>query len=448
MEVLEKQGLLANTAMKAGIHPKTSSGYGTEHVDEFGRDLSSLSSIARIKRWNQRKKRSLNRLQDQSDEERKSSLEQGIACSNVDNFDRVEIGEWKQRRDVLAQALAIIPELVKDNYLSISKLCTIFLGWKRMYPEDYPSCYAEMTLVQMIEVLTRLELCERWDVLNLSAESSSNRCLDVADFNWLRAAIEINSQGREIGEVGSAACQSSASCVFEVIEKQIVIRILQSLSFDVGATGDTKQCGIYDPFSAEQTKLLCPMIKSVFRYFSNDNGKIVREQTAGKLVDALMTLLRFVVERLGVPVVDASKITLTRNEFATRDASKSLDNETADAIAFATVIQAHELCNLVKNILGHWYPIFKHELCQQHEKVAALIRYVLQDLVSLRLLPVLNSLHSITFGGSENDKRYMGMPKTFVDDITDTIDNKASLDPTEWMLMLAPLRVTVKQLSG
>jgi hypothetical protein len=369
----------------------------------------------------------------------------------VDNFDRVEIGEWKQRRDVLAQALAIIPELVKENYLSISKLCTIFLDWKRMYPEDYASCYAEMTLVQMIEVLTRLEMCERWDVLNLSVESSNNRCLGVSDFNWFRATIESNSQGGELCEVGSAASQSSAPIVFEVIEKQIVSRVLHSFSFDDGAKGDTKLGGIYDPFSVEQTKLLCAMIKSVFRCFSkysDDNGKVVSEHTAEKLMDALMKLVGFVVEKLGVPVVDASKITLTRNEFATRDNPERLDNETSDAIAFATVIQVHELCNLVKNMLGQWYPIFKHELCQQQERIAALVRYVLEDLVSLRLLPVLHSLHSITSGGSENDERYMRMPKTFVEDIMDTIDSKASLDPAEWMLMLAPLRVTVKQLLG
>jgi hypothetical protein len=74
-----------------------------------------------------------------------------------------------------------------------------------------------------------------------------------------------------------------------------------------------------------------------------------------------------------------------------------------------------------------------------------LVRYVLEDIVSIRLLPALHSLHSLTSGGSENDEKYMVMSKTFIDDIVDTIDNKALLDPAEWMLTLAPLRVTVKQ---
>ena len=437
IEVLEKQGLLANTSIRAKIIQNMEDSQAMSSVDEFGRDLSSLSSIARIKRWNQRRKRNLDRLRD-SDvlHESQNKLEQSIACSNVDNIDSAEIGEWNQRRAVLVQALAIIPELVKEDYLSISNLCTIFFDWKRMQPEDYNSCYAEMTLVQLIEVLVRLEFCERWDVLNLHSDLLSDQCLEISEFKWFRAIIKRSLQGGE-------SDKDTTLIVSEVIEKQIIGRIVNTF----GMKGDTKQCGIYDPFSETQTKSLCTMVESLLGYFKNcPIGEHSRcEQTIEKLMDALMILLRFVVEKLGVPIVDASKINMVRNEFATRDISNGFDNETRDAIAYATVIQASELCTLVKNILGHWYPTFKHELCIRHDGLAALVRYVLEDIVSIRLLPALHSLHSLTSGGSENDEKYMVMSKTFIDDIVDTIDNKASLDPAEWMLTLAPLRVTVKQ---
>lgn len=164
-----------------------------------------------------------------------------------------------------------------------------------------------------------------------------------------------------------------------------------------------------------------------------------------QLMDALMMLVRHVVERLGVSVVDASRISMVLNEFANKDISKGIDSETSDAIAYATVIQANELRNLVKNILGQWQPIFNHELCHPHEGSAAFVRYVLEDIVALRLLPVLHSLHIVTSGGRENDERYVAMPKTYVNDTLDTINEIASLDSDEWMLTIAPLRVAAKE---
>ncbi len=444
MDVLRNQGLLASTTMKANIHqnPTRCDDKEMGRVDEFGRDLASLSSIARIKRWNQRRKRSLNRSQD-SDLLHKSQnkLELGIACSKLDNVDNKEIEEWKQRRDMLAQALAIIPELVREDYLSISNLCTIFFDWKGMYSEDYASCYADMTLIQMIEVLARLELCTRWDVLNLYADLPSNQCWNISDFKCFSAIIKSDSQGKE-------ADVDAALIVFEVVEKQIISRILDSFSLCDDMKDDDKQCGTYDPFSGPQTESICSIVKSALRFYRNSTSGDIRkrrEQMVEQLMDALMMLVRHVVERLGVSVVDASRISMVLNEFTNKDTSKGFDSETSDAIAYATVIQANELRNLVKNVLGQWQPIFNLELCHPHDGNAAFVRYVLEDIVVLRLLPVLNSLHIVTSGGRENDERYVMMPKTYVNDILDTINEIASLDSDEWMLTIAPLRVAAKE---
>lgn len=445
-EVLEKQGLLTHSVMKeqTRLNASNDGDQSLAQVDEFGRDISTLSSITRIKRWNQRRKRCLKRLQDSHppfNDESKNPLEQSLACSNVDNFDSAEIEEWKHRRDVLEQALAIIPELVKDEYLSISNLCSFFFDWKRLQPEDYTSCYADVTLIQMIEVLARLELCERWDVFNL-AESSSSQCRDVTEFKWFRAI-------KESGGGIRAASQPTASIALEVIGKQIVTRILNSFSLVDETKSNVKQCGIYDPFSEIQTMLLCDVVKSIFRCIgiSADEKAAACEQMAGKLLNALLALVRSTVKKIGVPIVDASKITLIRNKFVTSDNSMGLDNETTDAITYATVVQANELTKLAKNILGHWYPIFKQELRHQHQydDVTVLVRYVLEDLVSIRILPALHLLHGIISSGSENNEEYVRMPRTVVSDIMDTIQGKAMLDPAEWMLMLAPLRAAVRK---
>jgi len=451
-EVLEKQGLLETKVVGEDCYFDEANFYNApvQEVDEFGRDLSSMASISRVKRWNQRRKSCIRRLQDvQTDSgDIENSLQQSIGCSNEDNFGSGEFGEWKQRHEALAKAVAIIPDLVKDDYLSISNLCTLFFNWEREYPADFATCYAEMSLVQMISVLVRLEMCEQWNVLDIRVDSSSTPCLEISDFKWFHNLKLDDSRRDGNGEVGEKRKAKPKCILLEVVQKQIVGHLFNSFSFDDGKNG-TKQQEIYDPFSVTQTEHLCSMLTSLLKYLSScseENSKVICGETAGKILNSLLSLVKYCVGRMVVPIGDASKISLTRNQFALGDVSKELDGETVDAIAYASVIQVKALCTLAKNILGRWYPILNREICnQKQDEVASLVQFVFEDLVSIRILPALHSLHAITSGDNGNDKKYSEMPKMFINEILDAMQGAELLEKDRWMLMAAPLRVVAKQ---
>ena len=446
-EVLESNSLLKNKIMgkDSSLDSSGSILKAVRQVDEFGRDMSSMASMSRVKRWNQRRKRCINRLH--GDDE--SAIEQSTACStNEDNIDTSEIDEWKRRREALVQAMAIIPNLMKDEYLSISNLCTLFLEWERTYPEDYVSCYADMSLVQMTSVLVRLDLCGQWDVLGLYAQSTAAH-YEVTESKWFRDLKKIDSQrmhGVDPKMEKEGKTNPRKDVLIEVVQKQIVSRILDLFSFE--NEGNETTC-LYDPFSVDQTKCLCSMMGSLLEYFSSsyaENSREICKKTVQKVLNALLSLVKYHIERVVVPIADESKIMMTRNEFVARDRSNEIDSEASDSIVYATTIQARALCQLVKNILGHWYPILNKELDNQNENLVSLVQCVFMDIISLRILPVLHSLHDITSSGNDNNKKYIGLPKTLITEILDVAQMAESgKEDASWVMMTAPLRVAVNQ---
>ena len=219
--------------------------------------------------------------------------------------------------------------------------------------------------------------------------------------------------------------------------------MLDVFSFQDATKGGIKQHGIYDPFSETQTKTLCLMLKSTFAFFlkfSENNSRMLCEETAEKVLTALLSLLKYYIGKLTVPIIDASEIILIKNEFATKDGSTAFDSETSDAIAYAAIVQAKELCTLVTNILGHWYPIINEQLRHQQDRVSPLVQFVFVDLVSLRILPILHSSYDIMSVGSASDQTHLGVPQKLISVVSNAMKSTGLLDKDEWMLMAAPLR--------
>ena len=442
-EVLQNKGLLkivltgensavVGTSNDGGIQATTPA-----QVDEFGRDLSMVASLSRVKRWNQRRKRSINRLQD-TDE---SALDLSIGCyTNEDNIDAADIDEWKRRHDALVQAIDIIPNLVKDDYLSISNLCKLFHHWESTYPEDYANCYADYSLIQMISVLVRLELCSRLDVLELYSEppqqSTNTQCLDVSEFKWFQDLKKSYLQPTD-------ETMPPKSILLEIVQKQIVRRLLDAFSFEDGRARKAKQkCGVYDPFSAAQTKRMCTMFKSVIECSSGSstkNGKAICEETAEKVLNALLSLVKNSLKTMAVPIVDSTKVTMVGNQCVARDGPEErVDRETVDAITYANIIQANAMCALVNNVLEHWYPILTKQLVSH--QVAALVQYTFADIISLRILPILHLLHDVG-----NNETCIVLAKTSIKEILETLRVAGLYDKDEWMLFAAPLRAAAEQ---
>jgi hypothetical protein len=408
--------------------------------DEFGRDLTSLSSIERIRRWNQRRKRCLHRLQDYvlPNADVENSFKHGVECINDDNFDVEENSEWKQRLDAIKQAIVIIPTLVKDDYLSVSNLCSLFFDWQRSYPEDYANCYAEMCIIRMIGVLARLEMSEKWDVLNLKdhASSPTDEYLVITEFGWVQDLITLIDSSTE-----SRRCKA---ILLEVVQKEVVGRVLDFFTIEHGTMGVAIRRCIYDPCSERQSRCLATMVKSIvalFTKYTQDDAIMVGKEMADKVLSALLSLLRYRVGNMVVPIIDSSKIFVTGNEIRTIDGHTDLDGETSDAIVYATIVQAKEICVLVKNILGHWYPIFYRQLQSQQDSIAPLVKFVLVDLVSLRLLPILLSLHDIKC--NTTDDLYSGLSKQFLADVSRAIQGTGLFPTDEWIFLSAPLRAAV-----
>jgi len=442
-EVLESSGLLKNKVSgkdNLDTEVPSSTQPNTAQVDEFGRDLSSMASISRVKRCNQRRKQCLDRLQQESSSMTDNTLDQSAECSNDDNFDTAEIDEWKQRQKALMQAIDIIPTLVKDDYLSISNLCTLFYDWERSYPDDYKNCYADMSLVQMTSVLVRLELCS----VNVLDTNSTQDVIDVSEFKWFQ---DLKKTIRVANSAVEKETRPRKSILLEVVQKKIVDRLLDSFSFEVDKDG-IEQHGIYDPFSVVQTKRMCSVLSSLLKYFtssSGNDGKIICKEIIDKILNKLISFLKHTLSRMTVPIADASKITMRGNEFVMKEGDNGFDSETTDAISYSTVVQAKDFSTLVNNILGHWYPVL-NEICES-DNLSSLVQFVFADIISLRLLPILTSLHDISSSGNDkNEQPYTNLAKTMINGILDTVKTAENRDD-DWMLMTAPMRVLAEQWS-
>jgi hypothetical protein len=373
-----------------------------------------------------------------NDENVGNSFKHGAECINDDNFDVEENSEWKQRLDAIKQAIVIIPTLVKDDYLSVSNLCSLFFDWQRSYPDDYANCYAEMCIIRMIGVLARLEMSKKWDVLNLKDQASSptDEYLVITEFGWVRDLIILSDSSTD-----SSCCKA---ILLEVVQKEVVGRVLDFFTIEHGTMGVAIRRCIYDPCSERQTRCLATVVKSIvalFTKYTQDDAIMVGKEMADKVLSALLSLLRYRVGNMVVPIIDSSKIFVTGNEIRTIDGHTDLDDETSDAIAYATIVQAKEICILVNNILGHWYPIFHLQLQSQQDSIAPLVKFVLVDLVSLRLLPILLSLHDIKC--STTDDLYSGLSKKLLADVSRAIQSTGLFPTDEWIFLSAPLRAAV-----
>ncbi|KAL7454052.1 hypothetical protein ACHAWC_005680, partial [Mediolabrus comicus] len=421
--VLEKKGLLES---KFACNDDSEADQPPE-VDEFGRSLSSMAAMSQMKRFSRRQK-----MQSQRSAGIHPNPENDIvssSCINEDNVDTSEIDEWRQRHKALHDAIALIPNSVKDDYRSISNLCSIFLEWQRLHPEDYKTSFAEMSLVNMTSVLVRLELCTRWDMLGLAKgieEGESRQTVNlISDFRWLQSFQHDSSES-----------SLTQGVLLQIIEKQIVARLLRALTFldeDIDIHGTDKLYGVYSPFSTEQTKRLCNFVASLLELMSTmeENGTRNRcEKVIGSISDSLFSLMKRCVEKMTVPIMNPSNIGRGQNMFASKDGAIEFDGETNDAIIYASVVQAKELCTLVTNILQFWCPII--------EDVASdLLRFVFTDIISLRIIPVVQTLQTIF--GDDYD-----LGKTIIGDILSAASRL--LDKEEWMLQAAPLRVAAQTL--
>ncbi|KAL7486547.1 hypothetical protein ACHAW6_012153 [Cyclotella cf. meneghiniana] len=448
--VLVRRGLLERTI--GGDEEIEDANEEVAGVDEFGRDLSSMETMTRTKRWEARRRTFLQRRGNGNF----MSLQERMNCISSDNISTEELQEWRQRSQALTDAIGIIPNMVRDDYLSISNLCSLFFQWQEKYPDDYRSCYAEMSLVAMISVLVRLELCQKWDGLGLehylndvakenlskpasmSGESQSlNKLTEYSWFNELRQSLADKSN----------LTSGSSKLLHKVIEKCILSSLLAYLTIDSLAEDNSNKnkmyCGLYNPVSAAQTKWLCSSFKSLFDFLSTSSYESnLMTLTIAKVATSLLALLKYCVGKRPTPIVNTKNLIMIGEGFALDNGPKEFDAETSDAIACAIYSQAKELCMLATNILIHWYPIINDSKNGRDDSASPIVRFILVEVVSMRVLPIVHTFQTITQQSCSNAEKQTcpDMQKSLIHVVYDAVKTAGLFEQEEFMLFTAPLR--------
>jgi len=168
-------------------------------VDEFGRDVKDKESMARSKRRDMRRRVRLEARERRkyatitandaancnadagsnasTDNETNTIYEQERADyqdSDLDATDE-ELMEWEERRMALSDAIQILLDELDQKYTSTSDLISLFRRWFETYPDDYRRCYASLSLVDLVDVFVRIDLC-REGCLDFTAG-----CFDTTD---------------------------------------------------------------------------------------------------------------------------------------------------------------------------------------------------------------------------------------------------------------------------
>ena len=409
-------------------------------VDEFGRDLSSMATMARTKRWEVRRRNFLRMKHGDEVDAQILTLQETMNCLGGDNISSDQISDWKSRDQALKEALAIIPSVVNDDYLSISNLCNLFFRWQDKYPEDYKSCYAEMTLVSMVSVLARLEMCQRWDGLGLAGDLDGNHkndsmVCDVDEFRWFKD-LRMAAKNR------SNDSNDSSELFREVMEKCIVSPLLAYLTVDStirGATKNQKWNGLYNPASTSQTQWLCNSISSLLSCLSADSiGKRTSSKPImSKVTASVLALLKYYVDQKSIVIINANNVMMMNDCFADKD-GKEFDTETNDAIAFAIFAQANELGLVAANVLTYWYPIMNGSAADGDD-VISIIQFILMEVISLRILPVLQVFQSVIKTQQGSEKHHLHeMHQSLLKSVYDAVSSAGLLEKDEWKLCTVP----------
>mmetsp|Transcript_27180 Transcript_27180/g.55905 ORF Transcript_27180/g.55905 Transcript_27180/m.55905 type:complete len:954 (-) Transcript_27180:42-2903(-) len=436
-DVLENKGLLEKSIVGDGqsIVP-TSINKSQPTVDEFGRDLTSMATMARTKRWERRRQIFIRRRNGNSG----TSIEERTLITNEDNISNEEISDWKQRHQAFSDAIALVPMMVQDEYLSTYNLCKMFLEWERQYPDDYKNCYAAMTLVQMISVLVRLELCQRWDTLALheSLDNDENEKTFVSDLSKFKWCIDLNEA------FSNADGPKNNGLLTNIIHKCVVPQFTSVLTIQDMERGNLH--GLYDPFSPLQTKRLCFCCTSILQYLDsclNEKGSEKRNEFLENTTKSLLSVLQYNLESEAIPIVKSSDITIVDDKFMPRDSgANAYDDETSDAIAYAMIIQTKSLSQLAVNMID-WLSVLDKAIYSPSDELSSLTRCVFVDLVSVRILPIIQSLHGIS-----SHELFHEFPKEIIGEIYGAATRNGLLEKNENILLSAPLRVAAQTTTG
>lgn len=324
-------------------------------IDEFGRDIRSLESLARSRRKAERSRR------------RKECSERLQDVTESDISDN-EMMDREERRSALSDAVQVIFDEVDDEFTSISNLILLFSRWKSDHSDEFEQCYASLGLLDLVGVFVRAELCKSLDLIRLKRNDPVYP-RTLQEFSWHRIIIDcplFSSQKNQLSTL-------------------IQNYIGEALRFSLRGTKapDAKNsCFVFDLQSVRQSRSFATMIESILLYYSDDFDWINQYMSE---------YMKSYIQEYSVPVI---LLDVKIND----DVNEDLE----EAIQYSTLGQLEIFGKMLSNILCFLYPIMPNK--------TQLANLCLMDIIAYRVLPILDV--SITIYPDESKKYFHSVLQT------------------------------------
>lgn len=351
-------------------------------VDEFGRDIRSLESLARAKRKSERLRRR-EECRDQENDE--------IYGYGSDN----EMLHYEERRHALADAVQVVLDEMNEEYSSLATLLGLFDSWKSRSEDDYKQCYASFALRQFASILAEAEVSKCMDLACIIKEQSE--CpQSIQEFSWFRT---IRDSSLMKGEKEDGPEELYSHLARNVLWNMLKINMR-------GTKNDTmtETICVLDILSHKQCTAVGKFYESISRYFNKDTDEFVNYFCA--YVDSY-------IQDFAVPIV-----------VRTSKLADALDGDfdLNEAIKYSTLNQLQIFGRILYNIVTIFYPILSYS-----EPIA---KYCLMDIITHRILPIVESSLLV----------YPDQTKSEFQSIFQIVKNAGLIDSSALMMASAPLR--------
>ena len=334
-------------------------------MDEFGRDIRSMESLARSKKRMERERRQAE-SQDRRQSNNATVSDTGIDANYPEDTDADvsdnELMDRQERRDAFSDALQVALEgTMSDEFTSLHPLLSFFQSWHDAHPDDYRKCYVNLALADLISVLARAEFCKKLDLLCLSSSSSSfsTNAYTLDEFQWYHALENSFLSKNEEYEANSKR-------PIEIITKRVSLEALRSCMSYKQESGSS--IWPYDPFSKRQSKRLSLFCGSMLSKLSD------KEEAVSELQPIIYDYINSYLQEMCFPILKGQV-----------DISGT-DSETLKMYEFATIGQLYRLERLLMNILEYWYPVLENSLL--------LAKFCFVDIITYRFLPTFQSIQA------------------------------------------------------
>ena len=143
-------------------------------------------------------------------------------------------------------------------------------------------------------------------------------------------------------------------------------------------------------------------------------------------------------------MINTNNLVLVKDGFTMKN-GQYFDDETTDVISYTLYSQPNELCMVATNVLTYWYPIM-NSIESKDTNVTNIILFVLMEIISLRILPILNSFQTIVeASGSDAGLTFDNMQRSLVGTLFSAVKSAGLLERQEFMLSTAPLRAAAER---